>query len=90
MWFLEGCMPFHTLMWGMGLVFEGFERRRCLVVLSSACVEVVAVKAVASECEGRVCAIVAYVEIKIAVDAVRNRCPRPCSSRCRLRLHEGN
>ena len=57
---------------GMGLVFEDFERRRCLVVLSSACVEVVAVKAVASECEGRVCAIVAYVEIKIAVDVVRN------------------
>lgn len=57
---------------GEGLVFEGFERRRCLVVLSSGCVEVVAVKAVASECEGRVCAIVAYVEIKIAVDAVRN------------------
>lgn len=56
----------------MGLVFEDFERRRCLVVLSSACVEVVAIKAVASECEGRVCAIVAYVEIKIAVDAVRN------------------
>ncbi len=56
----------------MGLVFEGFERRRCLVFLSSACVEIVAVKAVASECEGRVCAIVAYVEIKIAVDAVRN------------------
>jgi len=54
------------------LVFEGFESRRCLVVLSSGCVEVVAVKAVASECEGRVCAIVAYVEIKIAVDAVRN------------------
>ena len=53
---------------GLGLVFEGFERRRCLVVLSSACVEVV----VASECEGHVCAIVAYVEIKIAVDAVRN------------------
>lgn len=56
----------------MGLVFEDFERQRCLVVLSSACVEIVAVKAVASECEGRVCAIVAYVEIKIAVDAVRN------------------
>ena len=75
---------------GLGLVFVGLERQCCLVVLSSACVEVVAVKAVASECEGRVCAIVAYVEIKIAVDAVRNRCPRPCSSRCRLRLHEGN
>lgn len=63
---------FPRLIVGMGLVFEGFERRRCLVFLSSACVEVVAVKAVASECEGRVCAIVAYVEIKIAVDAVRN------------------
>jgi len=56
----------------MGLVFEDFERRRCLVFLSSACVEIVAVKTVASECEGRVCAIVAYVEIKIAVDVVRN------------------
>jgi len=63
---------FPRLIVGMGLVFEGFERRRCLVVLSSACVEVVAVKAVASECEGRVCAIVAYVETKIAVDAIRN------------------
>ena len=80
---------FPHLIVGMGLVFEGFERQRCLVVLSSACVEVVAVKAVASECEGGVCAIVAYVEIKIAVDAVRNWCSRPCSSRCRLRLHEG-
>lgn len=57
---------------GLRLVFEGLERRRCLVFLSSACVEIVAVKTVASECEGRVCAIVAYVEIKIAVDAVRN------------------
>ena len=63
---------FPRLIVGMGLVFEGFERRRCLVVLSSACVEIVAVKTVASECEGRVCAIVVYVEIKIAVDAVRN------------------
>lgn len=63
---------FPHLIVGMGLVFEDFERRRCLVVLSSACVEVVVVKAVASECEGHVCAIVAYVEIKIAVDAVRN------------------
>ena len=80
---------FPRLIVGMGLVFEGFERRRCLVFLSSACVEIVAVKTVASECEGRVCAIVAYVEIKIAVDAVRNRCPRPCSSRCFMRLHEG-
>ena len=57
---------------GLGLVFEGLEGQRCLVFLSSACVEIVAVKAVASEREGRVCAIVAYVEIKIAVDAVRN------------------
>lgn len=57
---------------GLGLVFVGLERRRCLVVLSSACVEIVAVKAVANKCEGRVCAIVAYVEIKIAVDVVRN------------------
>ena len=81
---------FPRLIVGMGLVFEGFDRRRCLVFLSSACVEIVAVKTVASECEGRVCAIVAYVEIKIAVDAVRNWCSRPCSSRCFLRLHEGN
>ena len=57
---------------GLRLVFEGLEGQRCLVVLSSACVEIVATQAVASECEGRVCAIVAYVEIKIAVDAVRN------------------
>ena len=80
---------FPRLIVGMGLVFAGFERRRCSVFLSSACVEIAAVKTVSSEREGRVCAIVAYVEIKIAVDAVRNRCPRPCSSRCFLRLHEG-
>ena len=42
------------------------------MVLSSGCVEVVAVKAVASKCEGHVCVIVACVEMKIAVDAVRN------------------